>query len=926
MKRIIAIAALSIVASALPSRATLFVRELWDNVTNGAPVNGNQYPLQGQINGTTSYGYYNPTNASFAWKVNGADPVATNALVIGNGDIQDWQVGLYGYLPASWTAPSTLQLVGGNTNGFDSGTWATRALASSAWIHLNTSGTNYFSFRWIKRGLWWSVNGTNGYGQDDTGLGLGFASGNTTNAFFIGIGITRSVARDTYTGTGYWITNSQYPSGVDIGDTPYITAGALGQGGYPGHPGDSGGPYYVQAFAGDGSGSGITNQCEGWTNGYPIMTNGNTYMEGGVLVGRIVTTVSGNTEIDVKNYSGADPYANAIDQTNNPMLGGMTGWDAIYNYTTNVTLNSLLVWMYGNNNGNPCAIDAIRVANTWSEILGQEAQTPIISPVYNASNTLYSGMNVTFSETAHIDGEFASPLTGWYEWLYNSNATLGANAIGIGSNSFYIPNAPQTAAGYYSVVFSNGWETGSSLLVTSPPVILNMLPASQPVFTTVPQGGGRYSAPGTAPFTLNCNVIGTPPFTFKWYQITSGGVTNLLQTVGPTNGGTNFLTLTAPIPPSAAGTYFVNVSNPQGTTNCPLVPFSVIVPTPGSYAAQVVSNMPWAYWRLDEPYGTTNLHDYFGGNDGAILDPTNMVTIGTNAPVLGGVFQQEPAAPYAGFPANHVGIYIPLTSYFALARVNMPGLGNYGPGMTWMGWVYAPNPNSTGTQDIEGEAGAIIWNRDLNDYGGYGNAFGVAYFESITGGVTNYNELGYRWGGGAENPGLQYYGYYWPSGLYAPTNSWYFVAMVWAAPNSATMYLGTNTGPLTVASTTLPAKFDPNYPGTSYSNSFSILLGRGGYPWTETEGSAQDNANVYMSDVAIFTNALSSNAIYQIYLAAMSELITTTNSAGNLVLSWPEGTLLSSTNVQGPYTPVAGATSPWTVSKTTPKQFFRVQK
>jgi len=350
MKRIIAIAGLSILASVIPSHATLFLRELWDNVTNVAPVNG-VYQLQGQVNGTTSYGFYNPTNASFAWKVNTADPAATNALTVGNGDIMNWQMGLYGYLPTEWTAAGSLALVGGNTNGFDSGSWATRPMASSAWIHLNTNSTNYFSFDWIKRGEWYPVNGTNGYGEDDTGLGLGFATGNTTNATYIGVGITRSVAMYTYTGTGY----TNLAGTTDIGDTPYITAGTLGQAGYPGHPGDSGGPYYVQAYAGDGSGKGVINQCEGYTGapgggGYPIMTNGNTYMEAGIMVGRIVTTAAGNTEIDVKNYSGVDPVANAIDQTNNPV----TGWDAVYHFTSTATLNSLLVWMYGNNHGNPC--------------------------------------------------------------------------------------------------------------------------------------------------------------------------------------------------------------------------------------------------------------------------------------------------------------------------------------------------------------------------------------------------------------------------------------------------------------------------------------------------------------------------------------------------------------------------------------------
>ena len=49
MKRIIAIAGLLTRASVIPSHATLFVRELWDNVTNGTPmgtqVAAQAYPL-----------------------------------------------------------------------------------------------------------------------------------------------------------------------------------------------------------------------------------------------------------------------------------------------------------------------------------------------------------------------------------------------------------------------------------------------------------------------------------------------------------------------------------------------------------------------------------------------------------------------------------------------------------------------------------------------------------------------------------------------------------------------------------------------------------------------------------------------------------------------------------------------------------------
>lgn len=50
------------------------------------------------------------------------------------------------------------------------------------------------------------------------------------------------------------------------------------------------------------------------------------------------------------------------------------------------------------------------------------------------------------------------------------------------------------------------------------------------------------------------------------------------------------------------------------------------------------------------------------------------------------------------------------------------------------------------------------------------------------------------------------------------------------------------------------------------------------------------------------------------------------NNGGQLVLSWPFGTLLQSTNVAGPYSAVAGATSPYTniMTVTPPDVFFKL--
>ena len=48
-------------------------------------------------------------------------------------------------------------------------------------------------------------------------------------------------------------------------------------------------------------------------------------------------------------------------------------------------------------------------------------------------------------------------------------------------------------------------------------------------------------------------------------------------------------------------------------------------------------------------------------------------------------------------------------------------------------------------------------------------------------------------------------------------------------------------------------------------------------------------------------------------------------SGGTLTLSWPSGTLVSATNLLGPWVPVAGAASPFQVSVTNKAEFFRVK-
>jgi len=54
--------------------------------------------------------------------------------------------------------------------------------------------------------------------------------------------------------------------------------------------------------------------------------------------------------------------------------------------------------------------------------------------------------------------------------------------------------------------------------------------------------------------------------------------------------------------------------------------------------------------------------------------------------------------------------------------------------------------------------------------------------------------------------------------------------------------------------------------------------------------------------------------------------VTTVFNGGNLTLNWANyGTLVSATNIAGPWVPVAGAVSPFQVNPTNAMEFFRVK-
>ena len=78
-------------------------------------------------------------------------------------------------------------------------------------------------------------------------------------------------------------------------------------------------------------------------------------------------------------------------------------------------------------------------------------------------------------------------------------------------------------------------------------------------------------------------------------------------------------------------------------------------------------------------------------------------------------------------------------------------------------------------------------------------------------------------------------------------------------------------------------------------------------------------------DVRVYNYPLTYSAIALYNGVAPSFSGSPVLSGGNLTVQWPFGTLLGSTNVAGPYSPVPGATSPYTINVSTdPQMFFKL--
>jgi len=366
----------------------------------------------------------------------------------------------------------------------------------------------------------------------------------------------------------------------------------------------------------------------------------------------------------------------------------------------------------------------------------------------------------------------------------------------------------------------------------------------------------------TATFTVS--AVGTSP-QYRWRKdnvpLTDGG--------GISGATTPTLTI-ANVSAVNQGIYEVLITNRVGSITSAPASLTVITPVPDSYESAVIALNPIAYYRLnetDDPSGgTAVVSDFWGGLNGTYGVASQNGFIGIAGP--------RPTDGFGIFEAANNAL---MTSTDGSWATTAPW-GITANALTITAWVY---PLS-----YVDRAGFVFVRAGQP-------ATGINFIGT--------GNLNYHWLDNAAT-------YNWDSGLNVPLNQWSFVALV-IEPTQGTMYLKNANGSQSAVNVVANAV-----------RTFSDTVRIGGDP-----NSAARTFNGSIDEVAIFPYALSASQIQDLYSGTVTPVVSLTvqQIGGNVVLTWPQGTLLEANEVTGPYT-TNNASSPYTNAPTAPRKFYQV--
>ena len=493
----------------------------------------------------------------------------------------------------------------------------------------------------------------------------------------------------------------------------------------------------------------------------------------------------------------------------------------------------------------------------------------------------YVPHNSAFSAGAYVTGvgfgatnsiQFngvAAPVSGLYELdLYyacsiNRTAQMSANGGTATNLEFAATGGDTNHVGVLPVYLP--LSTGNNTLIFGN--LTNRAPNFDKIVVSqgTPSGLQANGSNGRVNLTWTASAGDT---TFNLYRGTAGGEeTFLIGGLAATNHTDMVVTN------GVIYFYYVTGFNPVlGGESPPSVEVSTqprYATTSFAFSAFVLSNNAIAYWRLNETNGSTTAVDSSGGHNATYGSAVLSDGAGPQPPDFLGFELTNTAAQFVGNTTN--------------SWITIPALNLNTNTVTITAWIYPIGNQAAYAGLVFCRGGSTVAGMNFNSAG---------------------TDLGYTWN---NDPGS----WGWSSGVEPPANQWSLAAMV-VQPTSTVVYL-INTNGSQSASNVL------TQPNQAFAGSGTI--------GTDTYSSAARVFSGVLDEVAVFNYALTPAQIQQLYdnghqlpqVHIQVQLID-----GNVNLNWPQGTLLQSTNLSGPWSAVANAASPLAVAPTNAAGYFRV--
>lgn len=500
-------------------------------------------------------------------------------------------------------------------------------------------------------------------------------------------------------------------------------------------------------------------------------------------------------------------------------------------------------------------------------LAGQTAEAGSAAAIFTppSSQTNYLGGTAQLT----VVGTGDAPLT--YQWFSGSGGVYtslsdGGNIAGSSSSVLTISNFSSAYAADYvvAVANANGAVTSSvpATLTTAPLLLSPLYPSPIKIYS-----GGHV--------TINVTNYGSSvPVQFQWRK---NGVN--LSDGGNISGSTTASLTISPVSSADAADYSVVLANTFGSVTSAADTLTVTAPsTP--YAQALFSLNPRSYWPLSETGGTV-AYDLVGGHNGTIA---------------GGVALGQPGVTNSNFGSPSYAVTFGGTNY-----VDVPDSAdfNLSNAVTTVIWVNVPSvPAQTSGLFSHGDSSWFLKVQNIS-FAFLGSGEGLdtwsdAYPAKASSGTPT-------------------------------TNTWHMLAFTYSGVPSST----TTNGWLYVDGVKVGGqllKYAP-LPAATAQNWTNVDVWIGGSP-DQGVRPGKGNNQLFtgsLANAALFTNALTADQVQALYAIAFEPIHVSVQTVpgGSNVITWPVGTLLQATSLNGPWTTNAAA-SPYTNSSTAPQLFFKV--